>query len=203
MNEARFKGLQRHYMSQHPDVPKYVANQFYLNKIIPSFKQSIQKPSGSHQSDPNAETIAPSGHTLPSEILHGNEDIEGITWNQKPTQIEIHPLKFDNQTSNIFLHWKFGYAPQDKYVRNDSARFDVQRNMMQKNTGKNEPVVVLNTGSRLKLMEGFHRTMLFLLSGAPQDQIEILKNGQDLNGLNFHSWKPVKIWAYVGEKRTQ
>lgn len=58
-------------------------------------------------------------------------------------------------------------------------------------------------------MEGWHRTMNYLVFdhnetiGAPQDQIEILKNGGDIRQIDFSKWRPVPISAFVGIKNNQ
>jgi hypothetical protein len=141
-------------------------------------------------------------------MISGNQYLNEIVWPSKPTIVNLSPLDFDPTTLSVFINWRFGFSPKNHAVRNDSQRFDVQRQLLKaQQEGDNEPVIAIKEGNKYKLFEGFHRTMMMLLSpddnskGAPQDQIEILKQKENTQNLDFSRWTPVPIKMYVGSKK--
>jgi len=133
--------------------------------------------------------------------------LKDIVWEKRPRTIEVGPLDFDQGTLGLFLQWRFGFAPKNQLVRNDTNRFAVQRKkLIDQIAGDNEPIIIVKEGNKYRLLEGYHRTMIFLLwpyqdvPGAPPDQIEILEKGGDPNMLDFAKWLRVPIKAYIGTK---
>jgi hypothetical protein len=226
LNEVRFKGLHRQFVNSHPEIPKYVGNQIYQNRIVPDFSKALKSHSASinanpyspsySNEDPNlAPTVAYQANTpentprpSPAGMLSGNQYLNDIVWPPRPIVTNVSPLDFDQATLSIFINWRFGFSPKNHAVRNDSQRFDVQRQLLKaQQEGDNEPVIAIKEGDKYKLFEGFHRTMMLLLSpddntkGAPEDQIELLRQKGSLENLDFSRWTPVPIKMYVGSKK--
>ena len=95
------------------------------------------------------------------------------------------------------LDRRFGMR-EEKQIRNDLFRTNKQKELMLQRGQDNEPVCVTSTVKGYKLLEGWHRTMNYLLQGAPPDQIEILRNDY-IRNVVFNKWTPVKIKGYVGQ----
>lgn len=223
MKEIRFKGFERLFRASNPNLPKYVANQIYQNRLGPNLGNSIEKGfspisqtiyvNPAHSYGPLASTIEynpqsnfSSPRPSPSDMISNAKYLEGISWTKRPIVIKITPLSFDDQTLHLFKNWRFGFAPKDFVVKNDSARFDIQRKKLtQQLEGENEPLILVKVDGKYKLLEGYHRAMLNLLCphddtrGAPPDQIELLKNN-NLRSLDFTKWLPVSVKAYIGTK---
>lgn len=135
--------------------------------------------------------------------------MDDIEWSKEPEILDlptsipgegVTPECFDEKTRWRFIHRRFGFR-EHKAIPKDSFRMDKQKELMQaRGEGGNEPVIVLQTKKGLlDLLEGWHRTMNYLVTGAPEDQLEMLKNSSDVvQGLDFSKWKPVKIMAYIG-----
>lgn len=250
IDEIRFKGFNRMFNSNHPDIHPYIRKQIYTNHIGPDFNRMIsqqpqpaqtginwrqardirqkiaqgdeltpdemnywqhvqaiknKQPVAVEALDPRlAQTIAykPNVGPTPGEILD-NELLKKVQWAKKPTVVEVSPLDFDQSTLMKFMLWKFGFRPQDG-VRNDAQRFDTQRTLAQ--SGNNEPIIMIKEGNKFKLVEGFHRAMVALLSahddnlGAPRNHIEALKAGYPPHTLDFSQWKRVPLKAYIGQR---
>lgn len=196
LDEIRLKGLHRMFKQEHPDMPKYVQNDLYTSRIAYTFNKSLKSTS------PNSSKLTASS---PSDVfkLSGLKDIQ---WTQQPELLKgrwgkiegVTPADFDPDTQWRFTDRRFGMR-EEKQIRNDAARMSKQKELMgQRGEGQNEPVVVLMTMKGFKLLEGWHRTMNYLLQGAPPDQLEILKSGH-LHEVDFSGWKPVKIQGYIGK----
>lgn len=220
-DEARMKGFHRQFLQANPHLPRYVANQIYSNKLGPELSRSIKgyaaimptviQPQSPDFNDlgatvdyiPQAETPRIS----PGDLM--NKDfLRGVQWAKKPQMVELSPLDFDENTLNLFLQWKFGFSPKDNMVRNDTERFEIQRKkLMDKINQDNEPIVLVKEGNKYRLLEGYHRTMTYLLwpqsdqPGAPPEQIQILQSGGDPKALDFSKWMRVPIKAYIGIKK--
>ena len=224
LNEIRFKGLHRQFVKSHPEIPKYVGNQIYQNRIVPDFSKALKSHSAStnpyspsySNEDPNlAPTVAYQANApentprpSPAGMLSRSQYLNDIVWPSKPVVVNLSPLDFDPTTLSVFINWRFGFSPKNHAVRNDSQRFDVQRQLLKaQQEGDNEPVIAIKEGNKYKLFEGFHRTMMLLLSpddsskGAPQDQIEILRQKGNTENLDFSRWTQVPVKMYVGTKR--
>lgn len=221
IDEARFKGLQRQFFTANPEMPKYVANQIYNSQMGPSFRRTIamggnsptiafQPEKMSHESPTIAfqpqRKVSIGLRQSPSQL---SPDLQGVVWSKTPIVIEVTPLDFDRNTLDLFLEWRFGYAPKNSDVTRDEKRFDFQRRLLQqRELGENEPIVLVKEAGKYRLIDGFHRTMVTLLHpfndalGAPPDQKELLKNGRDLHSLDFSKWVPVPLKAFVGTKTT-
>ena len=140
--------------------------------------------------------------------MNDRDLISGVRWTPKPVPVTVSPMSFTQETLDIFFRWKFGLNPNDKQVRNDTERFATQGKMAaERPEGSNEPVIMIREGNKYKLIEGFHRTMSYLLSahdpnkGAPADQIRFLQQGGNVFDLDLKKWQPVKINAYVGVRQ--
>ncbi|MDF2422456.1 MAG: hypothetical protein OPY06_05545 [Nitrosopumilus sp.] len=157
---------------------------------------------------PTIDHISVDGPAKPSPNDLLNKDfLKDIQWEKKPRVIEIGPLDFDENTLGLFLRWKFGFDPKDDKVRDDSNRFDIQRQQLANRIKEdNEPVIIVKEGNKYRLLEGYHRTMTYLIwphedqPGAPPEQIEILKAGGNPQLLDFSKWSRVPIKAYIGIK---
>lgn len=194
LDEIRLKGLHRMFKQEHPNMPKYVQNDLYTSRIAHSFNRSLKSTS------PNTSKLTASS---PSDIfkLSGLKDIQ---WSKVPEPIKgqwgrvdgVTPADFDADTQWRFTDRRFGMR-EEKQIRNDAARMAKQKELMAQRGDSNEPVCVIQTTKGFKLLEGWHRTMNYLLQGAPPDQLEILRSGHT-NNIDFSKWKPVKIQGYIG-----
>lgn len=228
IDEARFKGFMRQFMTQHPNVPEYILRQMYYNHMSPGMKSEItpymnskdqtvattparktQNP-GIRQDPPQAAQALSRFHSTPTEVINQRDMISGVQWFKKPMVVTVTPLDFNTKTLGVFLKWKFGLTPNDKIVRNDSQRFNTQQTLAsQRQEGENEPIILVFNGTKYDLLEGYHRTMSYLMSkhdpnqGAPEDQIQYMIQGGDARDLDLSKWKPVKIKGYVGVKRSE
>lgn len=219
IEESRLKGFKRQFLQKHQHIPKYVADQLYTNKLRPELSRSIRQykvisPTVIQNSptDPLGPTVnhisvgVQSAGPSPNDLL--NKDfLKDIQWEKKPRVIEIGPLDFDESTLGLFLRWKFGFDPKDDKVRDDSNRFDVQRQQLANRIKEdNEPVIIVKEGNKYRLLEGYHRTMTYLIwphedqPGAPPEQIQILEKGGNPSLLDFSKWSRVPIKAYIGVK---
>ena len=193
LDEIRLKGLHRMFKQEHPNMPKYVQNDLYTSRIAHSFNKS--KSTSSNTSKLTASS--------PSDIFKW-ANLKDIQWNKAPELLKgqwgridgVTPADFDQDTQWRFIDRKFGMR-EEKQIRNDAARIEKQKELMAQRGDNNEPICVIQTTKGFKLLEGWHRTMNYLLQGAPPDQLEILKSGYAYD-VNFSKWKPVKIQGYIG-----
>jgi len=195
LDEVRLKGLHRMFRNEHPDMPHYVQKDLYTSRIAHSFNKSL-RPTSPNNSKPTASS--------PSDIMKLS-GLKNITWAKKPTTLRgkwgqavgVTPADFDEDTQWRMLDRRFGMR-EEKQIRNDMARTAKQKELMGVRGEGNEPVVVVQTNKGFKLLEGWHRTMNYLLQGAPPDQLQILRDGL-LNDIDFVKWNPVKIQGYIGQ----
>ena len=216
LNELRNKGFYRQFVQQNPQMPDHVRKDLYKNRIGFSLKKmvspdnSIDMPTQSWNTvgaSPTMGITRTSASQLPSNTpsrIINAHNLENIQWPKKPSPVQITPLVFDEQTLNMMIQRRFGFK-ESPSIRNDANRMATQRNMLPEvPTGDNEPIIMIKNGNKYKLLEGWHRTMTYLVFdhnehiGAPQDQVELLKNGGDLNNLDFSRWRPVLIKAFIG-----
>lgn len=218
IDEARLKGFQKHFLRTHPHIPPYVAHQIYTNRLGPELSKSIKNykiiaPTviqSKFNPDPEKTVdfvpTAISPMLSPNDLLN-NEILKNVIWDKKPKMVELCPLDFEEGTLNLFLQWRFGFSPKDHLVRNDSNRFDIQKQkLIDRIENDNEPIVLIKIGNKYKLLEGYHRTMTYLLwphqetPGAPLSQIAMLEKGEDPRKLDLTKWLRVPIKAYIGTK---
>lgn len=155
--------------SGYKNMPKYVKDEF----INTAFGHSVNSSSVKGDSEGvNQKQIQP------SEFLE-KSPYRDREWSKKPELLtRVTPLSFDDKTLNIFVNRCFGYRPMPT-IRNDHQRMDQQQKSLKVND--NEPIIVLQDGNKLKLQEGWHRTMSILVwennpqYGAPENDIKILK----------------------------
>lgn len=178
-NEVRLKGLYRTLQSQHSDMPKPLFKSLYDDRFTAGWK--------SHSSD------------IPSSIVN-NANLLSLKWNKEILNFQsgVTPEDFDELTQNRFIGRHFGFYANPR-IKDDAKRTQMQAFLAQQRPeGTNEPVIVTQdkTG-KYRLVEGWHRTMNFLLAGAPKQQVEDLKQGE-LRNIDFKNWRRVKISAWVG-----
>lgn len=202
-NEARFKGLKRAFRSQYPDMPNYVANDIYNSRVGWMMGQAYPKNTEMAKStSPVSQSPFNNSSGLTNQIFD-KAGMNDIQWTKKPEilmtkgQPGVTPLSFDRDTQYRFLHRRFGF--KEVAVRNDAQRMATQKNLMNtRGEGRNEPILVIEEDQGYKLLEGWHRTMNYLLKGAPTDQFEMLKQGTDLSQIRFEDWRPIQIMGYIG-----
>lgn len=205
LNEVRFKGFEREFRRQHPDMPRYVQRDLYNNRYGYTLKRLVSQnpdsrlapttPLGSRGLSRTSDSDIP--NNSPSRIIDA-QNLKDVSWSG-PITINIHPTDFGEKTISIFLDRNFGFR-EDRRIRDDTNRMNRQREMMSQNTGNNEPVIILQNGNKLDLVEGWHRTMAVLLQGAPRDQLNLLSDPRKeaADYVNFHRWQRVPIRAYIG-----
>ena len=190
LDEARFKGLKKLFLQQHPNMPKYVANDLYNTRIGYTL--------GRHM---GGDTRAASLNS-PQKIF-GAFNYQNMQWvGPRPLQGKsgngITPSDFTNKTQERFFDRRFGFRVETQ-IANDGQRTTTQKNILNNTqAGENVPVIVVHTNRGYELLEGWHRTMNLLLQGAPEDQIAVLRNDGYLQDIDFRKWRPVQIKAYMG-----
>jgi hypothetical protein len=198
LDEIRMKGLHRMFKQEHPDMPRYVQNDLYTSRIAHSFNKSLKATSPNNgKTSPNGSGIKLTASS-PSEIFN-KSGLKDVTWNKNPEFLKgnwgkidgVTPKDFDQDTQWRMLDRRFGMR-EEKQIRNDLARTTKQKELMLQRGQDNEPVCVISTIKGYRLLEGWHRTMNYLLQGVPSDQLEILKSGY-LKDIDFNTWKPVRI----------
>jgi hypothetical protein len=213
LDEIRYGGFYRQFRTDNPQMPDHVAKDLYNNRVGYSMKRllntnnPVEAPTQPFTGSGSGMSRS-SGSALPSDTpskIIDSHNLKNIQWSQRPMPITITPLSFDDWTISIMVKRRFGLL-EDKGIRDDANRMQIQRNLMpQAPTGENEPIIVLKVGNKFKLLEGWHRTMNYLVFdhnehiGAPPDQIEILKHG-NMSNLDFTRWQPVLIKAFVGSE---
>lgn len=145
------------------------------------------------------------------EVYNGSKDKMGRLpqfesmlkeFNQRKWKLETIDLSWSNLngiTKNNMRRRKLGLLNPDG-VPEDAERLERQVKT-QSGTGKNEPMIFLQTQGGLELIEGFHRTMAILLnsSGDAEKAIEELSKVEE-NGVDkiVSKWKSAKAKAWVG-----
>lgn len=240
LDEIRGKGLYRQFRQQYPQVPDYVLRQHYANHVSNKFPRLANTPpvQTTNPDDPAATVLgagtstmtsptagmsnspsdasfsvnmSPDRHTTtPSNLVNSGSYMKQVSWTPKPVVINVRPSDFDQETLQRFFFKKFGYSPNDRHVRNDSERFNIQRQIAaQTADGHNEPIVVIWQNGKYTLIEGYHRMMMHLVShhspnrGAPQDEVQKLLRGVDVMNLDLDRWQRVPVLAYVGVRKDQ
>lgn len=152
------------------NMPKYVFKDFVMSDKG-FFQTELEK---ILKMNPNADE---------EDIAFEFEDWVDIKWKLKVLQ--INPNNFTKENLKTMIQRKFGNANPNN-VPDDEKRTEYQKKLAKKlKPGTNEPVIMLNKGSELKLLEGWHRTMAILSLG---------NNGND----DPRTWNQIKIKAYVG-----
>jgi hypothetical protein len=201
LEEARFKGLQRMFRNRHPDMPTYVQNDLYNTRIGHTLNQLIKNSSNPSSSNGKVSSNVPADSA--SKIFKASA-FRDAAWSKKPEILigrsgtGVTPADFTTRTREYFADRLFGYRVEDRIHRDGfrtNKQFDL---MMQRGEGNNEPVIVVQTMKGFELLEGWHRTMNYLLLGCPKDQLLSLQAGET-NRLNFGMWRPVRIQAYIGK----
>ena len=173
---ARNKGLLKGLQKKYPNVPDYVMHEIYSG---------------------DTDKIAKSGQM--ESILKAYNAME---W--KLQTVELHWDKFNKITQSNFRRRKLGLDNPDG-VPNDVERLKRQIDSLA-GDGKNEPMIFLETGGGLELVEGFHRTMALLLKGAEdlEKTFKELDHASD-NGVDAlaKKWKPVSAKAWVGKETSE
>jgi hypothetical protein len=117
------------------------------------------------------------------DVYEEFSDWADIKWKKKV--LEVNPSDFTKQNQKKFSQRNYGNKNPDG-IKDDEARIEFQRNLMKTTKpGTNETVVVLNSGSTYKLLEGWHRTMVILSLG---------NNGNKKPA----KWNKVKLNAWIG-----
>lgn len=184
MDEARFKGLQRIFKNNNPSMPRYVQNDLY-NARVKKTMGLLQK----------SNYLSSSGSAKELTADHQNAQ-----WSRKPEILMgksgqgVTPADFTRRTQEYFLHRMFGFK-EIAAIPNDAQRTEKQKELMASRES-NEPIIVNHTIHGFDLVEGWHRTMNYLLRGAPKDQLDMLRN-QQIDNINFSKWFPVKLQGYI------
>lgn len=190
-------------------MPQYVQNDLYNTRIAHTMHSAIdarEKGTATIQGDPTT-LMSPlkkiGSDPKGPENLFKLSGLDNVQWSHRPEILTfqnrqgVTPAAFDEDTTWRFLDRRFGFR-EEPQIRNDAGRTAKQKQIMQsKEKGQNEPIIVVQTMRGYNLLEGWHRTMNYLVSGAPPDQIEALQRG-DSEAIDFNKWQPVMIQAYVG-----
>lgn len=167
----RNKGLYKDLRRKYPNVPDYVMKQVY---------------SGGQDNLARSDTY--------EQML---KTYNGMEWSLD--KVDLHWKNLNGITKNNIRRRKFGIENPDE-VPEDAERLKRQIESLS-GSGKNEPMVFLETEGGLELVEGFHRTMALLLKGAPDLEktfSELAKASDKEIDKMASSWKPVPAEAWVG-----
>lgn len=141
---------------------------------------------------------------MPSSVINNVRHIDGVQWKKTPQVVSVTPASFESASLQRFKMAKFGFEKLDNMVRNDRARTAAQTDLAAKRgQGENEPIMLVMNGRQWELLEGYHRTMSYLLSlldpkkGCPPEQQELIKAGR-LDQLDFRLWTPDPNGGWVG-----
>lgn len=152
-------------------------------------------------SDPTEKTNLKNS---PSTAMSQASMIDGVQWAPKPLVVNVNPQSFGTATLARFHMARFGFERLDDRVRNDTARTTTQQNLAaERGPGENEPIIMVREQGKFELLEGYHRTMSYLLSlldpakGAPPEQVQLIKAGK-LEQLDFSQWQPDPSGRYSG-----
>lgn len=209
LDEIRNKGLYRQFRNDHPNMPDYVAKDIYNALRIRHMGTKAEEPGFDMKSLSSRSSDQSQSHGSSPRNMINNMKLKNISWTQSAEGLKsrnglggqegVTPMDFDDITQRRFLHRRFGMTEMES-VPNDAMRTAKQKEIMtQRGDGGNEPVIVLHTPEGYRLMEGWHRTMNMLISGAPQEALQILQDeNQNMNSIDFNSWNPVKIVAFIG-----
>ncbi len=212
LDEVRFKGFERQFKQAHPEIPRYASKQIYNSILQPSVSNYVTKQGqyrsptiyGQETPDSTVTTVGQTApFTSPSAMMANSHLVNNVTWTKRPMIVNVSPQDFMQNTLFNFLKWKFGVKADNKLVQNDQQRFDVQRNKLGSEPGRNEPVVLIKNGDKYELVDGYHRIMPRLLkfSAPPQHQQYIL-NGGNVEMLDLSKWRPIPVDAYIGIRAT-
>jgi hypothetical protein len=155
-------------------------------------------------SDPSNPSSGSSVPTDSATRIFKASAFKNALWSKKPELLVgpngtagVTPANFTDRSRLFFENRQFGYRVENK-IRNDAARTNKQQELMQsRGEGGNEPVIVLQTKYGYELLEGWHRTMNYLLSGCPRDQMLLIHAGQT-DDLDYAKWRPVRLLGYIG-----
>ena len=152
------------------NMPEYVFNDFVMSDkgfFQKELKKILRK-------NPDADE---------EDIAFQFRDWVDIKW--KRDVLDVNLSDFTKKNRDMIIKRKFGNANPGK-VPDEEARVRLQRKLAKElKPGKNEPVIVLNRGNELKLVEGWHRTMAILSLG-------------DTGEEDPTKWNEVKLRAWVG-----
>tara|TARA_Y100001934_G_C12069827_1_gene639473 strand:+ start:146 stop:706 length:561 start_codon:yes stop_codon:yes gene_type:complete len=152
------------------NMPDYVFNDFVMSDRG-FFQKELNK---ILRKDPDADE---------EDIAYQFRDWVDIKW--KKQILEVNASDFTKKNIRSMMSRKFGDANPGK-VPDEERRVKLQRKFAREiPQGKNEPVIVLDNGRELKLVEGWHRTMAILSLG---------NNGE----ADPTKWNKVKLKAWVG-----
>ena len=166
------------------------------------------RPANPQQFDPNQSTISyhpaqqASPYNSPQELLDQNEKVQkfqSAEWPDKPQIVTIRLEDLDPKTQDTIKVLKFGYAQGIPVKRHNQRMSDQETLMQDRGSDDMEPVIMIRQADGLELLEGWHRVMNYLLSGAPPEIKQALISGEtSAYDIEYDKWRPVKIKAYVG-----
>ena len=168
---TRNKGLFKGLKKKFPKVPEYVLKEVYNGDV---------------------DKVGKSGQF--ESML---KEYDSRTW--KLEKVELHWDLMSPLTKSNFRRRKFGIENPDG-VPDDAERLERQVNSLA-GQGENEPMIFLEVGGKLELVEGFHRTMALLLkgSGDVKDALVKLAEADDKEVDSIASgWSKVPAKAWVG-----
>tara|TARA_Y100000034_G_scaffold43496_3_gene53073 strand:+ start:6447 stop:7139 length:693 start_codon:yes stop_codon:yes gene_type:complete len=217
-NEVRFKGLKRLFDKEYPDLPKYVKNDLYNNRVAFTMRKLIGRPAAiptiaalgsdaTHGSNDSMHGyLRTTGDSdVPSDAasrIFGAASFKDHIFDKTPIIINVSPLDFNDKSLTIMIERLFGFKPDDR-IRDDNNRSKKQRSKLSE--GGNEPIIVIkDDNNKYDLLEGWHRAMANLVFdgndtiGAPPHHIIMLKSGQPIANKELNLWKKVPLKAFVG-----
>lgn len=194
LSELRSKSYFNRLSKRHPGIPRYIAKDVWANQTGSDWEQDIK----------DLQTKTPEERQTYqnwAKKFTGDEELSQYNKKWKLETVKLHWNVLAPHTKNIFIKRKFGLVNPYE-VSNDEARFKKQRELYSKAAeGENEPVVMFYENGLYDLQEGYHRTMIYLLSGGgnPIQILQQMKNFTDEEIIQkVQSFRPVRLNAWVG-----
>lgn len=210
LTEARFKGLKRMFDKEYHNMPKYVKNDLYNNRVAFTMKKLMGHPGaiptmgiqvGSSGYNRSGDSDVPADSA--SRIFNA-ASFKDHKFGNQPIIINVSPLDFNEKCLGIMMQRLFGFLA-DNNIRDDKARNKKQREKMS-DEGQEPIIVVKGDDNKYDLLEGWHRAMANLVFdgndtiGAPPHHIMSLKSGKPIASEELGHWKKVPLKAFVGVK---
>jgi len=205
----------RDYLSRmFPNMPPEVRHELGTNEIIPKIKQ-MAAGNGNGNDPRNTPTVNhvptstanqnTSQYNSPDDIINKNEKVKKYTnadWSEEEI-IDIHMHNLNPSTQEKIKFFQFGFRPIP-LKRHDQRMKDQEKLRQTVDVENMNAIITLQTPQGLELLEGWHRVFNYLLSGAPPEEANAIRNGT-LNALDvdYSRWKPVKIKAFIGRPKKE
>lgn len=148
-----------------------------------------------------------SPYSSANELIDQDEKIQkfrSAQWPDSPEIITVNLDAFAPRTQDTIKFLRFGFADNIPVKRHQQRMGDQEELMKTRGSDEMEPVIVIKQSDGYELLEGWHRVMNYLLSGAsPEEKEALMQGNMSAYEVDYDKWRPVKIKAYVGIPKQQ